>query len=356
MQKLYTLYINKNPVEATWAPIGITIGLFMIFVVPFSYQKDMSSLSWLSMLSIATFGVIFVFVFAIGVKTPNTPSNYAPLDGTKFISAFGTLSFAFVCTDSIFPVYQNLKNRTPGRWDKVVHITMLSLGLLYASFAITCYFLIPFLGDYVLNSESITNLMETNIAKILLAITLLLTYLSNIHVSRTYIYAVIERAIKPLSEISNKNFKILHGCVTTMLIVVTILLGIYLNDLLFIVNMTGLISSTAVGFIIPTMIIFKVKTMKKVSGDFKNAFTGSLSFRKRLLYILHFLFPIFIFIFGLIGFAAGAPLEIINFVEEQYLMTTTAKTRKMAKRILSRNNLFFFSVLSSFLSFATSIS
>ncbi|MES1922202.1 hypothetical protein MHBO_003714, partial [Bonamia ostreae] len=188
------------------------------------------------MASVVTFGVIAVFVTVAGIRTPNYPSNFRPLSGIGFLQAFGALLFSFVCTDSIFPIYCDLKDPTPARWDKVVHITLFSLGVLYAVFSIICYFLVPYLDDYVLNSISIIDLPEINIAKLLLVITLLLTHLSNVHVSRAYVYAIIEKAIVPISKISKTKFRILHVAVTTITIIVTVILGIILNDLLFIIN------------------------------------------------------------------------------------------------------------------------
>jgi len=288
-----------------------------VFVFPFAYLKNLSSLSWISIFSVTTFGIIAIIVLVTGIRTPNQPSNYVPMNWQGFLKAFGTLSFAFVCTDSIFPVYIELENRTQKRWNRVVHLSIGFLGGLYAIFSIICYFLIPKLGDYTLNSDSIVGFTEIKVSKGLLVVTILLTYLSNLHVCRTYVYAIVEKCSKPLSSYKRRNYILIHILVTSLLILITTTLGVFIGDLMFIINLTGSISSTVVGFVIPAMIIFKVKTVKKVWEDFKTAFTGKVGCLTRLRGILHFLFPIVIFIFGILGFCVGVPTLIIDYVKSK---------------------------------------
>ncbi|MES1918330.1 hypothetical protein MHBO_000310 [Bonamia ostreae] len=308
-------FIKNDPEKLKWASLGVTIGLFFVFVMPYAYWKDLSSLSWMSVFSLVTFGVIAVIITVSGALVENPSSNYKPLATKGIISAFGTLSFAFVCTDSIFPVYLGLRDRTQLRWNKVMHTTVACLGLLYGVFASICYFLIPNLANYVLNSPSISGKIEVNVAKLLLNVTLLLTFLTKIHVTRTYLYSMIEKSLGPLSGISKKSFYILHMGSTSATVVVSITLGILTGDLMFIVSLTGLLTSTAIGYVIPVVILFKIKTFKKIWNDFKEAFTGNLKLIKRLKNVVNFLFPILIFVFGVVGFCVGVPLTIIGYID-----------------------------------------
>jgi len=305
-----------NATALKWASLGVTVGLFFVIVMPFAYLRDLSSLSWMSILSLCTFAVVAVILIVTGIRIDSYPSNRKDIEAVGLISAFGTFSFAFVCTDSIFPVYLGLKDRTQKRWNHVMHLTVLTLGLLYAIFSSLCYFLIPYLEDYVLNSKSIVHLIEIKITNILLIVTLLLTYLTKVHVTRTYFYSIVEKAVGPLENFSRRNFMILHMSSTTITIMLSITLGIVTGDLMFIVSLTGLVTSTAIGYVVPVLILIKIKTMKKVWQDFKDGFKKGIAFKKRANNICNLLFPIFILLFGLAGFAVGVPLTIISYIKK----------------------------------------
>ncbi|MES1918328.1 hypothetical protein MHBO_000308 [Bonamia ostreae] len=308
---------SKSSSEITQASVGVTIAAFAVFVLPFVYFRDLSKLSWMSMLSVSTFGVIVVILLVTGIRiNRNGHSNFIPLSFRGFLTAFGALSFALVCTDSVFPVYRGLIDNTMSRWSTVMHTTVIFIAIVYGFFATLCFFLIPNLDANVLNSPSISNLLEIKVAKILLSITLLLTFLTKVHVARGYIFSIISKSYMPITNLPKKQFMAMHFGVTSLIIVFNVAIGIAVGDLLFIVALTGLISATIIGYVAPVLIYFKVMTFKKLWDDFKSAFTGRISFVLRLFNIFNLLFPMLIIAFGTIGFLVGVPLEIYRFVNK----------------------------------------
>ncbi|MES1918329.1 hypothetical protein MHBO_000309 [Bonamia ostreae] len=304
----------KNPVTLKWASIGTTLGLFLVLVLPFSYFHGLVSIALLSFFSIFAIGVICVILLVTGISIPDPVNNYRRLTGKGFFTAFGTLLFAFVCTDSVFPVYLGLENNTQQRWNIVVHATMGSLGSFYGLFAIFCYLTIPQLNNYVLNSASITNRREILAAKILLSLSLLLTYLALVYVTRTYIFSMFQRFRKPVSELEKKKQYLLRFVAATSTIVVSIFLGLLVDDLLFIVSFTGLLTSTLIGFIVPVLIIFKVNTFTKIWGDFVASFKGEFGVLAGVRNVANFTILILTFLFGISGLTIGVPVTILSYI------------------------------------------
>ncbi|MES1918849.1 hypothetical protein MHBO_000745 [Bonamia ostreae] len=272
MKEFLKNFISENSQIEKYA-VYTTIGMIILFVAPFAFLRNLSSLSLVSILNLVTFSIVAVVVIATGIRISdgNFDKNKKDFEFNGFISAFGTLSYAFVCHDNTFPVFAGLKNGTQKRWDKVVHITVLSLTLIYWIFPSFCYFFIPEINDYILNSQSISDLLEIKISQILLAITILLTYLTKVHVTRIYITNLLKRFGKNIENLPRRWFLLVHCGITTMfykillrfrIMILSTMLGIVTGNLMFIVALTGLVTSTAIGFVFPVLIIIKVSIVK----------------------------------------------------------------------------------------------
>eukprot|EP00938_MAST-03A_sp_MAST-3A-sp1_P004795 g4795.t1 len=113
--------------------------LAMTLILPLCLFRDVSKLE-----KAATFSVITV-IFVIGVVlyemiTIGLPSDAGTLsfvEGQGFVSAFGIVSFAFVCHDSAFLLNNTLKdNHKPSRWACITHGALGSALLICLSLAV----------------------------------------------------------------------------------------------------------------------------------------------------------------------------------------------------------------------------
>lgn len=108
-----SLFANRN----------ITIAIISIFVIlPLCLLKDLSSLSWTSLLSI---GADIALVLIVLVAAPSASKeeginheNISILNSSVFIG-IGAISFAFVCQHNSFIVFRTLKVKTAENWRKV---------------------------------------------------------------------------------------------------------------------------------------------------------------------------------------------------------------------------------------------
>lgn len=113
-----------------------------IVMLPLCLLKDMSSLSWTSLLSIVADVVLIIIVIisapsaakAQGIKT-------APLTliNTSLFAGIGTMSFAFVCQHNSFIVFRSLQQQTYESWKRVAHCSISFSFLLCLIFAVGGY-------------------------------------------------------------------------------------------------------------------------------------------------------------------------------------------------------------------------
>lgn len=96
-------------------------------ILPLSLMRNLSSLSYTSLLSISADVVLVLFIIMRGpaaAKEEDTQFN-AEEDVTfieyQLFEGIGTMSFAFVCQHNTFIVYNSMRNANLKRWKKVSH-------------------------------------------------------------------------------------------------------------------------------------------------------------------------------------------------------------------------------------------
>ena len=109
--------------ESLFANRNITIALMSIFIIlPLCLLKDLSSLSWTSLLSIGA-DIALVLIVLIAAPSASTKegihhNSVSTLNTSVFIG-IGAISFAFVCQHNSFIVFRTLKVKTAENWRKV---------------------------------------------------------------------------------------------------------------------------------------------------------------------------------------------------------------------------------------------
>ena len=117
-----------------WVKRVTLVALATGAVLPLALLKNMSALSKTSFLSLASVVVILLNVIRVAIVGPgDAPAPTKPEDlqlrviDTKFFSAIGVISFAFVCHHACFIVFNTLRDNTEERWAKTIHLTLLTV-------------------------------------------------------------------------------------------------------------------------------------------------------------------------------------------------------------------------------------
>jgi amino acid permease len=190
LQDIYgdSIYCDRNF-------IMLISGTFI--VLPLCLTKHYGTLSWTSLFSII---LDFTIVIIVIIVAPTAGSNQgihhtAPLTiiNDNLFAGIGTMSFAFICQHNSFIVYRSLKERTSSNWRIVANYSVGFAYFLCLLFSIVGYlsFLEYTEGD-LLNNFTKSN-KAVNVARILLAITMLFTYPMECFVTRHCISSIFNK-------------------------------------------------------------------------------------------------------------------------------------------------------------------
>lgn len=330
---VFEAYVGKDNLLAE-RHFLITISS-IIFMLPLFLQRDLSSFSATSSLSLLAVAVIVIMVVirapAVAaeqaITSENSPNAYAFIDSHLF-SGIGTMSFAFVCHQGAFIVLDSLENPTVQRWKIVTHISvfaalLVSLILIFVGY---CSFLDrtdPNILNNFANDDG-----AINAARILLALTMILTYPVNAFVTRYSLHTIL---FKGEPEISRKE----HYISTFGLFFASLLPGALLKSLGPVMALVGALTSCSVGYVLPVLCYFGVNPWRPLWREFKGAWLGreperapeSFSTggdvvdegddvycwaweralgRRRAASCRHFVSPLCVLLFGLVSMVAGS--------------------------------------------------
>ena len=254
----------------------VMLGTSLAVVVPLSMQRDFSSLSFTSTISVAAdlLLVVFVAVFApIGESLDNAGGlnnviQNSIIDSGFFIG-FGVLTVAMCCQHSAFIVASSLDNPTPKRWSIVTGVSLSVSTLCCLVLGVAGYlgFLDETNGDVLNNFDADST--SANIARGLLAVTMFFTYPMEAFVARHVLVQLIwkgdldgyvfETTVDPTTgeERSTQYKAKICRClsrrhqVTLLIYLMTLAPALIVDDLGPVLSITGAIGGCCLAYIGP---------------------------------------------------------------------------------------------------------
>ena len=190
------------------------------------------------------------------IDTTLTIVNWESLFG-----GLGAVSFAYVCQHSSFIVFNTLRQPTAAEWD-IVSISSLSLALILSlMLGIGGYWAFRDQTDAnILNNFGCDNVL-INIARFLLAVTMVLTFPMEQFVTRHSLFAFLN-GFSPELTGPNRMSDVWHFGLTFLLWGSALLVSLVTENLSFILELTGAVGASALGYIIPAMCYFKIHSFK----------------------------------------------------------------------------------------------
>ncbi|RYH09131.1 hypothetical protein EON65_40430 [archaeon] len=168
----------------------VTILCATLVILPLCLQRDLSSLSFTSLLSIAA-DVILIVLILIASYTPSNSAQTSHEISLKdlltvdiqLFAGLGTMSFAFVCQHNSFLVFKSLQQPTLANWKAVSGLSISFAYALCLSLGCIGYFLYyPEIQGDVLNN--LPPCAAATIARLLLCASMLCTYPMELVVAR----------------------------------------------------------------------------------------------------------------------------------------------------------------------------
>uniref|UniRef100_A0A7S4QR31 Amino acid transporter transmembrane domain-containing protein n=1 Tax=Ditylum brightwellii TaxID=49249 RepID=A0A7S4QR31_9STRA len=324
----------------------IVISAFLI--LPLSMQRDIASLSVTSLLSV-TLDIVLVFfvvLYSPVIKNVSEQGGIAQIIKNDAISpnifiGLGVLSDAMCCQHSSFLLFESLENHKRIRWATVSAISISTSAFLFLILGVSGFlgFGDETQGDVLNNFPE--GSMEANVARGLLAITMIFTYPMELFVGRHVLVDLfhnsqIECPISELQDRGEGSFlqRIMlnrRQKMTLGLYMLTLVPALFFDDLGPVLSITGAVGGSCLAYIGPGLVYIGVnsKLFLKWSDNLIS------SRHRRLLWWYMFGFPIWCTIaerasLGLDERLAGKKVAEID-LEESSQLSTSVTEEEMAQ-------------------------
>lgn len=240
-----SFFINRNTVVLL-ATLTVTL--------PLSLQRNIAKLNRISLLSLLLVMFIMMFImwrliFPFSPYIPRSQDAYS-LVGPSITEAIGIISFAYMCHHSSFLVYSSMENPSQSKWNQITHISLGASFIIVLIFGVTGYasFTGYSQGDLLENYCMDDNWAQ--IARIMFAITILLTYPIECFVVRE----VIQNSHDKLNILSEKAHIILTVCI----VVVCYLLSMLTDCLGIVLQLNGVLAAVPLAYVLPAATFLKL--------------------------------------------------------------------------------------------------
>lgn len=204
---------------------------------------------------------MFFIIFAIVVEAPVTLST-DPITWISwgFIDSLGIVSFAFVCHHNSFEIHDSLEIPSVSSFSKVTHFST-SISLIASTLlSVPAYLCFGqdtnanVLNNFGMNSGAI------NIARVLLAISLLLTYPLDCFVARKVLSNTLFGRDIPTWA---------HYVITSILVSITTAVTLGYTNLEIVLELTGGLAASGLAFIFPAACYLKLAPIDQNSPNLR---------------------------------------------------------------------------------------
>mmetsp|Transcript_12505 Transcript_12505/g.20320 ORF Transcript_12505/g.20320 Transcript_12505/m.20320 type:complete len:534 (-) Transcript_12505:92-1693(-) len=342
-------------------------------ILPLSLMRNLSSLSYTSLLSISADVVLVLFIIMRGpaaAKEEDTQFN-AEEDVTfieyQLFEGIGTMSFAFVCQHNTFIVYNSMRNANLKRWKKVSHSSIFTSFVLCLVMGLGGFLAFGSYteGDVLNNFPEKDRLILTG--RLLLACTMVFTYPLECFVARHSLCSLLqlhgliarpqprhgtpspsdhqlqlerqntadtdciddivlemeedgeEAAVQDGGSEGDSGLpRGQHILFTLVLWGSSLLLALVVSDLHLILALTGAVAASFLAYILPALIYLKTYDahfIKAKAGFDPTSNHYQPKFLRRIGKLRRFVFPFFLLAFGLLSLIVGVGTVVFEVLE-----------------------------------------
>jgi len=284
------------------------------FMLPLSLLRDMSSLKYSSFVSIAAVCVILLCVLL--ESKPQAREAGIDEQNYNFISinalaGIGTMSFAFTCQHSSFLVYQSMKKQSAHDWWRVNFLSVFTAYVLCMLMALGgyCAFQSQVEGD-ILNNFNYTNDFA-NVARILLALTMVFTYPMESYVARHCLYTLLferlfNRRTSCCYRLSKLDPRMVLPFISLVLWIVAVAIGANVQKLGPVLELTGAFGASLLSYVFPCLIHLRAHGFYELKDKSTKAWhSKDMSLRSRCHAYMSFWFALGLTVFGIFACVLG---------------------------------------------------
>jgi len=230
-----------------------------VLVLPLSLVGNMATLAWSSGLSLIAVAWILAFTIARLATGPGNSVHVSSSNivyvGSEVLPSIGVFAFAYVCHHNSFLVFHSLDVPSLGVWRSTAR-----MSLVVAFFASLCLGLV---GYFTFRGDTYANILNNyasidewaNVTRVGYALTMILTYPMEVFVVRHCVGSLLGLYIdteSPEQKPSLSSYS--HVIITGLIFASSVGIAVLVTDLGIVLELTGGISATIIGFIMPGLL------------------------------------------------------------------------------------------------------
>lgn len=263
------ILLTYSLIEEAIAPalkVYLTFGIFFFIWLPLCLTKELTALSYGSMISVL--GISYITVLVIIESFDFIPSadydklEYASFSNT-FLEAVGVCLFAYDGVQNIPIIYSELKGRERKTMYSVIQMSMVLLIILYTTLGIVGYLShLDTTPDIIISRLPLDKTSSDwfmLIARIFVCLMLNMSLVANLYPTRIIVQQMAWGA-------EQKGNNIVHVGVTVVILLAAIILALVLPNVIFYFKLLGSLFATPICVILPCMAYYKVSDDKLVKN------------------------------------------------------------------------------------------
>ncbi|ORX67260.1 hypothetical protein DL89DRAFT_295024 [Linderina pennispora] len=216
-----------------------------------------------SALSIFCLPVIVLIVAVRGPAYAPPEPTPTPVFGKSILPAIGVIAFAYACSQTALQNYQTLKHKTLQQWHTATRFASGTAAVIYIAFSVVSYRSFGFNTQPNLLNNFANDDGLANVARVLLAFTLTLTYPMQFYPVRDLFTSALG-----LSLDTTRASAVKFHTLSLLMFAGTVATALAVSDLGFVFKLIGTAASSLIVFLLPGTIYLRLVspyTAKKAS-------------------------------------------------------------------------------------------
>ena len=243
--------------------------LVVLFIIgPLSCIREIENLKFTSLLGLsiyATFGLIVIVLFFVGVNCAGTET--IPAASADLLVAVPIQTLAFACHTVVFPVYREFKESPGASSDSFQHALRLTIGA-----CLTMYVLVGFFGSLTFRDNTLGDVLKNysseggglaHFIEAIFAFSICMTYPLLVFPMRDSLDLLIMKTACAAGAARNRGWsseqfgKVRFFGLTALLIALAFLVAVLIPDVEVVFGLTGCTFGIMICFVLPALMFLR---------------------------------------------------------------------------------------------------